>query len=557
MKRHRAPPSWARPLGFAALACALIAFASSACTALLDSSSKQCANDDECRARGGDFASTLCGPSGRCVVAVPATDGGSACATNKECIDQNHGMPTICRQKDHRCAPLLSPDCYEVIGDVSNDSVVIFGSVFNTKGVNGPSGIARQNAAKVALSEIARSVSGIPGGPEGRPRPLALVACDETDDSMRPTKYLVDVVGVPAILGVSSSGRIIDVAKIVTVPAGVLLISPTTTGTTITTLDDHDLVWRTAPSDALQAVALIDQMGALETKYRSENSLPPTATIAAAFIYINDAYGAGLYDAIRLDARINGQKLSDASNQGLLQVVNYEANPVDLAAQVAKVLAQNPRPALIAGLGSGEIITKFIDPLETQWGTSAPRPLYLLADAGQKPELLALAGKNDDLRRRVRGSVPVAPVGSVSYDAFIGKYEGMFGAPAPRIFGMAGAYDSVFLLAYLATGVGSAPLTGEAMEKQFARLVTGTKIEVGGTAMNDAFRILQSGGSFDFGGASGPLDFDLATGDARSNIDVWCVGKDAAGAPIYRSSGRLFDAATNMMSGAYDTTVCP
>ena len=42
----------------------------------------------------------------------------------------------------------------------------------------------------------------------------------------------------------------------------------------------------------------------------------------------------------------------------------------------------------------------------------------------------------------------------------------------------------------------------------------------------------------------------------RANIDVWCIGKDANGRPMFAPSQRLFDATKNAMSGTFDATVC-
>jgi branched-chain amino acid transport system substrate-binding protein len=195
-------------------------------------------------------------------------------------------------------------------------------------------------------------------------------------------------------------------------------------------------------------------------------------------------------------------------------------------------------------------------PLESRWGASAPRPVYLLADGGQKTELLDLATADDALRSRVRGSVPAAAPSSTNFDSFVFKYAGQFGGPAPSVFGMAGAYDAMFLLGYSVAAAGPRPVTGDELQKGFGRLVSGTKINVGGTSMNAGFQALMSPGTFDFDGASGPLDFDLTTGEARANIDVWCIAKDATNRPIFLSSKRRFDAATNAMAGTFDVAAC-
>jgi hypothetical protein len=74
--------------------------------------------------------------------------------------------------------------------------------------------------------------------------------------------------------------------------------------------------------------------------------------------------------------------------------------------------------------------------------------------------------------------------------------------------------------------------------------------------MNLGFQALTSPGTFDFDGASGPLDFDLATGEARSNIEVWCIAQAAGMRPSFVPSGRLFDAKANKLTGTYDPVAC-
>jgi branched-chain amino acid transport system substrate-binding protein len=536
---------WARLLVGAALV------GTSACSLLLESSPSQCSTDADCLSRGPEFAASVCTDE-RCVVTPFAN---LACSTNVECT-QKLGAPAICRARDRRCAALLSPECPSVHGDITSDDTLVFGTMFTLTGTNGPAGLARQHSAELALDEIKQSVGGIRSGVDGRPRPLAIVECDDNLDSVRPANHLVDDVGVQAILGVASSSRVIEVATKVTIPKGVLLISPTATTPALTSLPDANLVWRTSPSDALQSIALLDQLPALEARFRTDNVVPAGTKLGVTFVYINEAYGLGLYEAVTRNGQLNGKPIGDPANAGLSEGRTYPPNPTDLEPQIAATLAESPRPAILVLFGSTEVVTKFIGPLESRWGTSAPRPLYLLADGGQKTELLALAAADDALRKRVRGTVPAASRATNNFDTFVFKYEGQFGGPAPSVFGMAGTYDAMFLLGYSVAAAGPRPVTGDELQKGFGRLVSGAKISVGGTGMNAGFQALASPGTFDFDGASGPLDFDLATGEARSNIDVWCIAKDATGRPVFAPSKRLFDATANAMTGTFDATVC-
>ena len=106
-----------------------------------------------------------------------------------------------------------------------------------------------------------------------------LVECDDSASASRAATHLVDRVRVPVILGAGASGTTLTVAQEVTIPKGVLLFAPSATSPALTTLQDNGLVWRSAPSDALQAVALVDAMESMEARYRAENAVAPaTAT---------------------------------------------------------------------------------------------------------------------------------------------------------------------------------------------------------------------------------------------------------------------------------------
>src|SRR5206468_125854 len=120
---------------------------------------------------------------------------------------------------------------------------------------------------------------------------------------------------------------------------------------------------------------------------------------------------------------------------------------------------------------------------------------YLLADAAQKTELLTLVAADNGLRKRVRGSIPAPSRSSSNFKTFVFKYEGMFGAPAPSVFGMAGTYDAMFLLAYSVAAAGPRAITGDELQKGFSRLVSGMPIDVGGTTMNNGFQALTSPGT--------------------------------------------------------------
>ncbi|RLA78156.1 MAG: amino acid ABC transporter substrate-binding protein, partial [Deltaproteobacteria bacterium] len=101
-------------------------------------------------------------------------------------------------------------------------------------------------------------------------------------------KKLVEVDKVIAIVGALASGVTIPVAESVTIPKGVIQISPASTSPLITVLPadkGRDFLFRTCPSDALQGVVA----GKLAAEHYK----------TAAVLYVNNPYGQGLAEQFK------------------------------------------------------------------------------------------------------------------------------------------------------------------------------------------------------------------------------------------------------------------
>jgi branched-chain amino acid transport system substrate-binding protein len=400
---------------------------------------------------------------------------------------------------------------------------------------------------ELAIDDFAQTVVGLPGGSSGKPRPLVLVECDDGSDNthaQNAASHLVTA-GVPAIIGPGGSGLVTAVIQNVTIPAHVLVISPSATSTSLSGISP--LFWRTAPSDVVQAIAMQDQVGAIETLFKQQN--PTVTKLKLAVAYQNNTYGTGLFTAVTTGLSLNGAVLTDPSNAGYFTPLQYDATALDPSAQAAQVVTDEDN--LVTGIGTTEIITKFLTPIESSWSASTPRPLYLFSDAGEKPELLTAVTGNDALRQRVRGTVP--GTSNTLFNTFNIQYLGKYGSNA-TVFGMAGAYDSLYLLAYGIVSLGSQAITGDNLANAMSKMVGGQPSNVGAANIKTAFQVLQSGNAIDIAGASGPLDFDLDKHEALSDITVWCISKDGSGNPIFAGSGRFYDATTKQMTGTF---ACP
>ncbi|MCC6528471.1 MAG: ABC transporter substrate-binding protein [Polyangiaceae bacterium] len=526
------------------------------CTVLVDKSTTQCDTTSDCA-----FL-----PGTSCVENV-CVAGAAECSVNSDCIAKA-GQYHICRKSDHSCQPLQSPLCTTIEGDWANDNAVILGSVGPTTGGDALTGKTIENSIKLAIGDFTTAANGLPGVPPSTARrPLVLVGCDDasdTDTAVEAATHLAGTVGVPALIGAAYSGITIGMATDVTIPAGVLTISPSATSAAITDLADNDLVWRTSPSDVLQAAAVQGYVPLLETQVRTTLALQPTDKVKLFVLNKGDAYGTGLAEALEPALVLNGASALDPSNQGFYTRFDYgnpddpQSNPTKYAEAVLAVLANEPHIVLVFGTTEG--VTDVFTPVETQWLDLQPppayAPLWLFSDGGLVPDLWGAVGTDVALRRRVTGTVPGTT--DPLFLAYRQKYSLRFPSDgtSPDVFGGAGAYDATYLLAYAAVSLGATPVTGATLAAALragrlgSTTTTADPLSVGQTGINAAYQKLVAGQSIDFAGASGPLDFDLATGEARSDIQIWCMPQDAGGnAQGGIGSGIYYSAASSSLVG--------
>jgi branched-chain amino acid transport system substrate-binding protein len=542
-------PDGARPMNRHILAALGLALSSTSCVLIVDRSPAQCEIDSDCAA----FPGTVCTPEQVC--------GPPPCSVNQDCIAKL-GEHHVCLDQGV-CANLKSAECTIVEGDYDRDGALLFGVVVPTEGEAGTTGLSINNGIRLALREIDQAANGLPPAPgfEAR-RPLAFVGCNDKSDgdtAVLAARHLTSL-GLPAILGAAFSGITIKMATEVTIPAQTLLISPSATSVAITDLDDGGLVWRTAPSDIYQARAVGQYVPAIEADVRAALMLQPADKVRLAILHKGDAYGSGLGKAVELDLQLNGAAALDTSNSGSYLRFDYgdpdnpSANPPKYEQAVQQALSMAPHILLI--LGTAEGVVDMFQPIEAGW-QAAHRARVIFSDGGVVNQLWDYVGANAELRRRVTGTVPGTT--NLFFNAFRGEYNTQYmgDGTSPDVFGAAGAYDAAYLLAYSAVSLGGAQITGPGLAEGLKKMVPpGTPVNVGTDAINGAFASLSNGESIDFNGASGPLDFDVATGEAPSDIQIWCLPAGPGGAAQSAvGSGLFLDAATGQLVGAM-SSVC-
>jgi branched-chain amino acid transport system substrate-binding protein len=495
---------------------ALLAALSTACSLVVDAEGTQCESTSDCVSKGGKFAQSVCSP-------------------------------------DKVCVPLLTDECIQIEpkGIEIRDDTLVVGFMSPIVGQFASNGIPQWQGVQLAVDEFRKGSNGLPL-PDGSTRAIAVVGCHDFDDSVGVARHLVHGVGVPAILGPAFSGDTLKVATGVTVPAGVLLFPSSATSAAITNLNDKGLVWRTCPSDAIQAIPLAGLVSDMETKIRAQQ--PALSEIKVAITVKGDAYGSGLADAVIPLLKLNGKTADLNLKDGNLLRKDYpdpaEDTSYDFLPLVTDVIQLTPQ--IVLAIGTNETITNIMQQLEAKWPSGPPRPIYLFADGGRLDELGLATSGNADLRQRVLGTAPGRK--TALYDTWAGSFQGFHGN-APGSYAD-NAYDSAYLLAFAVASLGSSPVTGAGLAEGLKQTVGGaTKVVPGSTGLNAGFKELFAGRPIDYDGISGPLEFDVTTGEAPADIDIWCLKPGDGHCPSLQvcdpfvASGQYYDATLESVQG--------
>lgn len=440
------------------------------------------------------------------------------CQRDEDCAELGRGLRCddgFCVKKDliepapcATCEP--NSGCDRLYGEdprlAEPGTFVTLGTLLPRSGALGAFGDAMDNGVRLAVSEINQS-----GGVLGKK--LAVVSCDDGTDANqaeRAARHLADVAGVQAIIGAGASGVTIEAFNRVAKGSRVLMMSPSATSPAISNLTDDGLLWRTAPSDAVQGRAIAEYI--VRRGYEK-----------VAIVNRNDAYGNGL------SAAISGQLcLSDSAFCGggaiLSRLYSDQSGPLqeDDQARVLAELVDSFKPEAV-------VLIAYVQDGVAFMNLAAGKGLRFILTDGTRD--IALLGTTPNQRGvsdasilcTLVGTNPASPSGEL-YNAFALKYDANFGA-APGTFA-ANSYDAAYLVALAygaARGAGVAEPDGRALAEGLVRLSGSGRIELGVQDFGRALTTLSTSAdsTVDVVGVSGPLDFDPTTGEAPSGIEMW------------------------------------
>jgi branched-chain amino acid transport system substrate-binding protein len=317
-------------------------------------------------------------------------------------------------------------------------------------------------------------------------------------------RKLVEVDGVPAIVGGWSSGVTVAVATSVTIPSGVLQISNGSTSPLISVLPedrDADLLFRTTASDALQGVVAAQLVaGEIFDDYRFET---------ASTIFINNPYGQGLSNAFARSFQLRGGVVH-------AQIPHPEETQPTYTSLLASALQNNP-DILIAVSYPGHSAT-FLQEARDIFDMS----IWQLVDGNMSAEVVEAVGAGD--LEGVYSTTPGQDPNIPGFANFAEAFEERFGHDTIPPF-TESAYDAAVLVGLAAVKAfvdGEGEMTGTVLRDRLRDvanppgedIVTGTVEE-----LVRAMELLRDGQDIRYLGAAGPADFD-DNGDVITPIAI-------------------------------------
>ena len=328
-------------------------------------------------------------------------------------------------------------------------------------------------------------------------------------------RYLVDVLGVVAILGpaLTSTTRLLyQEINQGENAAGVLMISPSATADSLSSLDNlaptddapGDL-WRTAPPDELQSRAIAVDM-------RTVGNGRAVVTDTVAVIHQDGGYGSGL-------ATEFGQIFEDMGG------IRPKLTPFSDVAQLTSAMTNvgndaNIQEVLFISSNTDDTI-EFLNQAAANTGFDGK--LIFLPDAADTSDVLGEA----DMGRFavVRGSRP-APAAGPLYTNFVTAYMALFQEDPSMFSFTANAYDAAWLTAY-AIGWAVAnedDLSGKALARGLRRVSAKGQqsVSVGSSEYGTALSRFGSGLTIDVSGASGQLDFNDRE-EIDGPMEIWQI----------------------------------
>ena len=525
------------------------------CALSTNETSSQCHSQEDCLARGADFADTTCSEERLC---VKLNVQGRSCSTHRECADRNGGAPFICRT-DGRCVSLLTADCQKVLGDkddLLNDNTIFIGHV-DVSDINGATG---EQALDLARAEIKKQLAGglPPAKPGGPKRPLAVVVCTtepapntglgSVESTDRALRHLADDLLIPIQNGPWTVQMAVRGASYA-VDRKQLMFSQNATSD-LTRLQDNDLVFRSGFPES-NTVALLP-------KFITDYLTPQIYALGIA------QPDEPIRVALVLDTGFN--LVAEAAAKVITQQyqvfnVGELTNPIDnpnpqpkVTRGIIDVTAYKPHVILYAGGPSA--INGLLVPISKGWPAATPRPFQMtLLASSANFVLAALQNINNPVVTQRFFGLQTNGLGFNPNDAKVVNQNLLLRFPElgtlPTAVSTMVTYDTMYLLAQAIVANGDQPITGPNMAaavRKVADVTGGAPVPWGPEGLSAGFASLGRGQNLALNGVTGAWLLDKA-GDRPGNPEVYCVTQTGGKPSTIVSSGYSLDSTSGQVVG--------
>ena len=391
------------------------------------------------------------------------------------------GLEVKMLRTSHRLSLRMSATGMLMLACTAAMADITVGAPFALSGSVGEQAQAMRQGAELAVHQVNQQ-----GGLLGDTYRLnfADTGCDP-DKGVDAVRQLVQS-GAVALVGPVCSGVTMRVARSVTIPAGVTVLSVASASSLITDLNDQDTVFRTAPSDAQKGNAMARQ--AFDMGMRN-----------VAISHASDAYNTGVAQVFADAFKALGGRVT--VNQ------SHEPGKAEYQREARAVAAGADDVALFAYSGSGGVL--YLKDVLAQPGVKRvvgtdglmSKDLASALSAEQLARLTFVLAAADTEREGYKRWLAMASAARIKAD---GPY-------------VAHAYDAAFMMALAIEAAGAAD---RARIPAALRSIAGPKGRViypGEFAKAKA--LIRQGARIDYDGASGPVDFDAA-GDITGRFIV-------------------------------------
>jgi branched-chain amino acid transport system substrate-binding protein len=303
---------------------------------------------------------------------------------------------------------------------------------------------------------------------------------------------LVQTDGVDVIIGPLASTVTLAAAQAVMIPQQVVTISPSSSASNLSNVQDNGYLWRTAPADGAQAHFLVDLMS-------EEFGADATVNVGVR----NDDYGTG-FESDFSEAWEAGGGTIGAKVEWNPDAPTFDTEAGDLVAGSPDAWLIVDFPETFAKVGPALVRTGEWDPTRT-FVTDGLRDTSLPGSAG------------DEATEGLFGTSPT----TASNPAAKG-FDGVFAATAPngvkRGTYDVNAFDAVIVAFLAALKAGTAD--SSVWKDQLADVSGPGGTQYAYRDLAQAITDVINGQDIDYEGASGPINFD-ANGDPTGLYDEW------------------------------------